>query len=187
MKTRFTLHRWTLLAALALLAAASLPARADMLRDHHITFTGAIHQADDDGTFDNEDRKLPLTIKNILKVLGRTEDPKAVRYYFNETQASYVIAPKGIADGADAEFFVTVLNYNGGAVGWTTKATPKVAASTSALGIQALSFNLAGTTFEAQTSTPRKTHDTGQFIAFGAIAGRDTIVKGTLKLGRRIQ
>jgi hypothetical protein len=203
MKTKATL---TLL-ALAVFTFATAPLlRAqggDRLHPDDITVTGKIIQgsSEDNVRIANTVvrstgyESMPLTIANVLKVLGITGvDPKTLRYYYDSDQDAIVIAPKGIPNGGFGTPVAILLAF-----GKNVEFNKTAYRSVGCQDIWALDDNLHGTSFEnwafiggKSAQNKGKLTVTNEFIAFGegtqqegitdaVIEGeKQTIVKGKL-------
>jgi hypothetical protein len=166
------------LAVIAALTASLFSTRADTLQtDKKIVVTGTIFQ---DASGEEPARKMPLTIRNVFEVYGRAEDPKDYRYYYNSTQNTYIIGLKGTADGGDGASFANILRFTvGGGAGWNPKPNKFVGGGTCAL-LEILADHLDGTYLEFASIGANSETIQWKFYGFGSIAGRETVISGSI-------
>jgi hypothetical protein len=165
---------------IAVLAASLLSARADVLQTgKKIVVTGIIFQGPSDG---EPARKMPLTIRNVFAVYGSVEDPKDYRYYFNLTANTYIIGLKGTADGGQGTAFANILRFRGtGGVSWNPKPNKIVGGNPCfLLEAQPISDHLEGTSLDFASTGANNTTVRWNFYGWGVIAGRQTVISGSI-------
>lgn len=152
--------------------------RADELYDDKVSMTGSIIVE----TSTTQTVVKPLTIENVLSVLAvsSTDSSKNLRYYYDSTTDSFVIAPKGVISGAatsgTATPLATVLTYGDTAfVNWDpTKHTYIDAGTDSGMNGDLTGTGLIQGVFPRNTETDKIT-----FTLFGTITN-PTIIKGAI-------
>lgn len=149
------------------------PVQADIIGGHKISVTGTILQ---EVGSDGQTSIKPLTIKNILGVLGLTgTDPKSVRYYYDSTGPSFVIATK--ANGGDNNPLATVFNFNGGNyVTWSPTGHSFVASGQA----NGLGGDVTGVYYESGITHRTTASNKTSFTFFGEVGNFTTIMKGTI-------
>ncbi len=163
-----------IVAILAIIPALQV-VRADSLVPDSISVTGNIIQRT--GT-NGATRVLPITIANVLKVLGVTKAPPVatLRYYTDDTTDAIVIAPRILALTGSGTPIATLGGRSQGGVSWNPN-------KHSVLGsgeIAALNGNLSGTAYLTGVYPLNTETDTIRFFSFGQIKGVPTIVNGTI-------
>lgn len=154
---------------------AGLPSlHADTLDTHTVSITGSIIQ--ETNTTTAATAIMPITIKNVLNVLGVTGDPDTFRYYLDYTTRSIVIAPKSDAAAGSGSPTATVFTFGDSSVAWE----PTDHSSIDAADATGLNGNLSGTSLE-DTVYPH-TVRTGRikFVLYGTNSGLPTIMKGSI-------
>jgi len=124
---------------------------------------------------------LPLTIANILYLLGVSGAASDMRYYYDSTERGYVIAPKTDAStgsGTPAVILLTIIPS--GVLGtnylyWY----PNNYSYADALSVTGFGNNLSGTALQNSTSPRATTTTTTRFIMLGTTPnGSQTVVSG---------
>jgi hypothetical protein len=173
--TSAAMLRRTLALALSTVLLGSA-VKADVLyNDKSITVTGTYTQFVDENS---PAKTKPLKMADLLALLGGTAvDPKSVKFYWNDTASSYVIAPKGIADGSDVEPTATFVAFTDDYVTLAKNRTQSVSAGSVVL----LNGTINGS-YNAVYKYPTKIEtDTNTILAYGTINGKATIIRAVLK------
>jgi hypothetical protein len=170
---------------LALLFAALLSAvhllHADILVAENITVGGTIEVETDVKTA--KPAVLPLTIANVLYLLGVSGTASDMRYYFDTTEHGYVIAPKADETsgvGTPAAILLTVAES--GTIGtdyvyWQ----PNTASNVNALSVTGFGGVLTGTAVINSVYPRAITTTATRFIIFGVTPnGGQTTVYGNI-------
>jgi hypothetical protein len=161
-----------LLAAMALISASRALA-ADTLDEHTVSISGdIIQEVASDGTTKTK----PITIANVLAALGTNGDPRMLRYYFDFTTDSVVIAPRSDAATASGTPLATVFSFGNTALTWN----PTAHSSIDAEAATALNGSLSGTALENVVFPHTNRTSTTKFTLFGTTLGLPTIMKGTI-------
>jgi hypothetical protein len=182
----------TLLGSLALLLLGSLSASADTLYSDKISVTGTIQQPPP--SVGAPAVVMPVTIANVLTLLGLSDDPKTLRWYFDDkyndnTSTSIVIAPKGTKPSDNATPLVTLYatpnifgtDFVGGKIrrGLNGFGESPVILTTTEGGAAAVS--LTATSYYKGAYSGRHETDTITILAHGTIGGVDTIISCKIK------
>jgi hypothetical protein len=161
----------------ALLALALLPVRrgyGDTLSDHNLAFTGHIIQETSSG---GETSTTKITPVEVLSALAITTTNSKLKFYYDATAHSYVIAPKGVPNGGSATPIATVLSVDGtNIVQWDPTASSSIV-SGSANGLNGAA---SGATLSKEVTVHGTLTYGISFILSGTAAGEQTIMEGKL-------
>ena len=148
---------------------------ADSLSDN-VSFAGSIIQ--ETGTL-GQTKITPITIKNVLSVLGLTSSapaPSMLRFYYDYTTNAYVIGPKTLSAGT-GNAYATVLTWpTTGQVYWVKAHDSYIESGTSA----GLNGNLSGDLDSSDVPTHTTEIYKIPFLLFGTVSSMPTIMKGTI-------
>jgi len=162
----------SILAVLAiLLAFHSL--RADTLGDK-VSVTGSIIQ---ETSTNGTTKTLPITIKNVVSVLGIGGSTSELTYYYDYTVRSYVIALKGIMTSGTGTGTPIATIYTYSAEDFWNPNNHSIISGQTATGFDG---NLSGIGLLNGVYPHSSETDTTKFTIFGTISGMKTIVKGTI-------
>jgi hypothetical protein len=166
-----------LLALVPLFIPAFQTLRADSLAADAITVTGSIIQ--ETGT-NGATKILPITIANILSVLGITGTAapavNTLRYYADNTTNGTVIALKSAAVSGSGTPVASLGGPGANTVGWN----PGKHSGTGAGDMMALNGNLAGTFYYTDAYPANISTNKVKATAFGQINGIPTILNATV-------
>jgi hypothetical protein len=112
-------------------------------------------------------------------VYGRVEDPKDYRYYYNSTQNAYIIGLKGTADGGDGVSFANILRFTQSGTSWNPKPN-KIVGGGSCVLLEINADHLDGTDLEFASIGANSETIHWKFYGFGLIAGRKTVISGSI-------
>jgi len=165
---------------LALLALALLPPRhanaqaGDILFDHNLAFSGQIIQevANNGSTTISS-----ITPAHVLQALALTSTAGKLKFYFDSTANSYVIAPTGIQNGNPATPIATLLSLAGtNNIQWT----PTVNSSFESGSCSGLDGGASGSFADKGVIAQGTETYAIQFILSGTLTGLPTILEGKL-------
>jgi len=166
-----------LLAIVPFFISAFQTLRADSLAADAITVTGSIIQ--ETGT-NGATKILPITIANILSVLGITGTAapavNTLRYYADNTTNGTVIALKSAAVSGSGTPVAILGEPGANSVGWN----PARHSSTGAGDVMVLNGKLAGTYYNSDVYPAKISTSKTKVAAYGQIDGVPTIVNATV-------
>jgi len=162
-----------LLGILAIVPAFQGLYAQDMFGNDKISISGSITQ--ETGS-NGATTILPITIGNVLSVLGISGTAKDMAYYSDKTTKAIVIAPKAAAISGSGTPIVTIGAPDNDEIKWNPTVHSKVGAAT----LSALNDDLAGSFYQTGVLSATSETETIKFVVFGKINGAPTIVKGTI-------
>jgi len=175
MKTVF----FTLLAAVSGLFASQAwgeppPPAGDVLTADNIEITGDIIQ--ETGT-SGKTKVTPITLENVIRLLGVQGSARELRYYYDATTNGYVIAPKSVGPIGLATPVATVVSLSAtNAVGW-----PPTRHSAIYAGAETgLDGQVTGAGFQQTEITGGVVVNRTSVTLYGAPDGVTTIMRGSV-------
>ena len=168
MKTKLLIPLLVALASLAFTAA-----RADMLDADHISIKGNfILKTSTNGAT----AYAPITIPNIVYLLGLSGTPSQMRYYYDATTTAYVIALKTAETSGSGTPIASIYTFGNTYESWNPTNHSYIGADNDA----GMNGNVNGTSLVTGVYPKKTETDTYKFTFFGTLSGDNAIMNGTL-------